>query len=55
MTEKRTAVRDSAESEARFRNMADHAPVMLWVTDQTGSCSYLNRLWYVRLRLHRRI
>ncbi|RYY98700.1 MAG: PAS domain S-box protein [Comamonadaceae bacterium] len=34
------------ESEARFRNMADHAPVMMWVTDATGYCSYLNRSWY---------
>jgi PAS domain S-box-containing protein len=34
------------ESEARFRNMADHAPVMMWVTDPRGSCSYLNRGWY---------
>lgn len=34
------------ESEARFRNMADHAPVMMWVTDPTGKCTYLNRRWY---------
>ncbi|UYY58575.1 PAS domain-containing sensor histidine kinase [Sphingomonas sp. S2-65] len=35
-----------AESEARFRNMADHAPVMMWVTDPSGYCTYLNRAWY---------
>jgi len=34
------------ESETRFRNMADHAPVMMWVTDPTGYCTYLNRRWY---------
>ena len=34
------------ESETRFRNMADHAPVMMWVTAPDGSCTYLNRLWY---------
>lgn len=34
------------ESEARFRNMADHAPVMMWVTEPDGRCSYLNRRWY---------
>lgn len=34
------------ESEARFRNMADHAPVMMWVTDAAGHCTYLNRGWY---------
>ncbi|HEX8486868.1 response regulator [Sphingomonas sp.] len=35
-----------AESEARFRNMADHAPVMMWVTEADGQCTYLNRAWY---------
>jgi PAS domain S-box-containing protein len=34
------------ESEMRFRNMADHAPVMMWVTDADGACTYLNRRWY---------
>lgn len=34
------------ESESRFRNMADNAPVMLWVTDPDGRCTYLNRSWY---------
>ncbi|UUR07605.1 PAS domain S-box protein [Sphingomonas glaciei] len=34
------------ESEDRFRNIADHTPVMLWVTDETGYCTYLNRIWY---------
>ncbi|WP_230770332.1 PAS domain S-box protein [Sphingomonas sp. Leaf4] len=40
--------RDAAlrESEARFRNMADHAPMMMWVTDVDGRCTYLNRAWY---------
>ncbi|WP_437965979.1 PAS domain S-box protein [Sorangium sp. So ce260] len=33
------------ESEARFRNMADHAPVMIWMTDPDGSCTYANRAW----------
>ena len=35
-----------AESEARFRNLADSAPVMIWVTEQSGHCTYLNRVWY---------
>lgn len=33
------------ESESRFRNMADHAPVMLWVTDALGQCTYVNAAW----------
>ncbi|MCU0758096.1 MAG: PAS domain S-box protein [Steroidobacteraceae bacterium] len=34
------------ESETRFRNMAEHAPVMMWVTDETGWCTFLNARWY---------
>ncbi len=34
------------ENEARFRTMADHAPVMLWLTEPDGTCSYLSRSWY---------
>ncbi|MDF2458521.1 MAG: putative Multi-sensor hybrid histidine kinase, partial [Nitrospira sp.] len=34
------------ESEARFRNMADTAPAMLWVTEPDGSASFLSRGWY---------
>lgn len=33
-------------SEARFRNMADNAPVMIWTTDQSAFCTYLSRSWY---------
>ncbi len=42
---RRETTRELRESEARFRNMADHAPVMMWMTDPTGSLTYLNRLW----------
>jgi PAS domain S-box-containing protein len=38
--------RQLRESEARFRDMADSAPVMIWVTRPDGYCSYLNRTWY---------
>jgi PAS domain S-box-containing protein len=34
------------ESEARFRHMADDAPVMVWVTDPHASCSFLSQSWY---------
>jgi PAS domain S-box-containing protein len=43
---RRDATSELLESEARFRNMANHAPVMMWVSDPTGSLIYLNRLWY---------
>ncbi|OKH35551.1 hypothetical protein NIES2119_20060 [[Phormidium ambiguum] IAM M-71] len=34
------------QSEERFRNMADNAPIMIWVTDDRGYCNYLNKNWY---------
>ena len=34
------------ESEARFRNMADNAPVMVWVTEADGACSFASQSWY---------
>lgn len=34
------------QSEERFRNMADNAPMMVWVTDATGECTYLSKSWY---------
>jgi PAS domain S-box-containing protein len=33
------------ESEARFRHMADNAPVMVWTTDEAGSCTWLSQSW----------
>ena len=42
---RRETTRELRESETRFRNMAEHAPVMMWMTDPTGSLTYLNRLW----------
>ena len=46
--ERRVAARTAAlaESEARFRDMADNAPMMVWVTDPAGRCTYLSRSWY---------
>ena len=42
---RREATRELRESEARFRNMANNAPVMMWVTDTSGQFTYLNRGW----------
>jgi len=34
------------DSERRFRAMADDAPVMIWTTDASGCCTFLNARWY---------
>ena len=33
------------ESERRFREFADAAPAMLWVTDPSGACTFRSRGW----------
>jgi PAS domain S-box-containing protein len=33
------------ESEARFRAMADTAPVMIWMSDQDKLCTFFNKGW----------
>jgi PAS domain S-box-containing protein len=43
---RRQAAAALRESEERFRNMAEHAPVMIWVTERDGQCSFLNQRWY---------
>jgi PAS domain S-box-containing protein len=34
------------ESEVRFREMADTAPAMLWITESSGQCTFLSRGWF---------
>jgi PAS domain S-box-containing protein len=33
------------ESERRFRTLADTAPVLIWMLDAAGRCTFLNRPW----------
>ena len=33
------------ESERRFRDMADNAPVMIWITGSDGGCEFVNNVW----------
>ena len=43
---RREAGKALRDSEQRFRNMADHAPVMVRVTEPGGTCTFLSRSWY---------
>ncbi len=46
ITDRKKAEATLRESEERFREMADSAPVMVWVTEPNGVCTYLSRSWY---------
>jgi PAS domain S-box-containing protein len=45
ITERILAQQALAESEQRFRLMADTAPVMIWVADTDMLCTYVNQQW----------
>lgn len=45
VSRERSAAARLGESEARFRNLADTMPALLYVTDTTGGCSFVNKTW----------
>jgi PAS domain S-box-containing protein len=45
MTAEKRAEQALRESEARFRSMADSAPVMIWLADSSGRRTYFNKPW----------
>ncbi len=45
ITERKRAEQALRESEARFRNMADSCPAMMWVSDPAGEMDFLNRVY----------
>jgi PAS domain S-box-containing protein len=45
LIERELAERTLREAEERFRNMADTAPVMIWVSGRDKLCTFFNRVW----------
>jgi len=39
------AAEELKETENRFRNMADHSPVMLWMAGTDSLCNFFNQSW----------
>ncbi|MBC7849919.1 MAG: PAS domain S-box protein [Chitinophagaceae bacterium] len=46
VTEKVIARRKIQESEANLAEMIDTVPAVIWITDENGMCTFLNRNWY---------
>lgn len=47
ITDEKRAQQAIIESEARFRTMADNAPVKIWMSDEWGQCVYVNKQWEI--------
>ncbi|OKH37868.1 hypothetical protein NIES2119_12015 [[Phormidium ambiguum] IAM M-71] len=45
ISEQKRAEAALRESEARFRHLADTAPVLIWMSDTTKLCNYFNKSW----------
>ncbi|HET8947048.1 MAG TPA: PAS domain S-box protein, partial [Candidatus Polarisedimenticolia bacterium] len=45
VTEQKAAAQARAESEGRFRLLADAAPVFVWLTDTDRQCTWVNTSW----------
>ncbi|PAY17549.1 hypothetical protein CKO51_21035 [Rhodopirellula sp. SM50] len=45
ITEQKESQQRIRDSEQRFRNMANAAPAMIWVSDQNHLCTFLSQRW----------
>ncbi|MBL8769850.1 MAG: PAS domain S-box protein [Phenylobacterium sp.] len=46
VSDRMVAERALMESDARFRALSDSSPMMVWVTEADGACTFLSSSWY---------
>ena len=44
-TSAKTAQIEIERSEDRFRSLAENAPILIWICDESGKCTYFNKKW----------
>ncbi len=45
VTQRKTREQQLQQSEVYYREIADNTPVMTWITDKHGDCTYVNKQW----------
>ena len=45
LEQRKTAEIALKESQSRFRTIANHAPVLIWISDTNKLCTFLNQTW----------
>jgi len=43
--QRKTAEQQAGANEEKFRKLADHSPILIWMSDQKGMCTYFNDRW----------
>jgi len=53
IAKRKTAEMKASSNEEKFRKLADHSPILIWMSDRGGLCTYFNERWlHFRGRTH---
>jgi len=45
VVQRKTAEQQAGVNEEKFRKLANHSPILIWMSDQKGMCTYFNDRW----------